>query len=304
MQSDSADFFSAGRELMDRSKLPPGQVRRQFNAPEITKILLDDMLAQVAIVPAQTDQIELFSAGGDEEMLDALQCTLNHGTLHLHGKVPYKTTSRRRGPSIATPAGDMSTARPTTTSRSDDNTTISTNGNVVDLDRGIQLIVRMPETIHLEVRGLVGCMAITDDLDATVDIQSSIRTDLFARRVRKLRFDTKSTGQLTVGSVTDDATLSIFGHSDCEIGSIGGDIAVSIHGVGTVTINDGISKSLECTCLGTVNVHHNGTIAGNARVNLVGRGDVVLREVQGRVSVSSLGLGTIQVNGHEYGLAY
>ncbi len=301
MQSDSADFFSAGRELMDRSNLPHGQVRQQFNAPEITKILLDDMLAQVAVVPTRTDQVKLLSAGGDEEMLRALQCTVNHGTLHLHGKVPYRPTSQRRGPSATTPSDDMSTVRQTSTNRSGDNTTISTNGNVVDLDRGIQLIVLMPETIHLEVRGLVGCMAITDELDATLDVQSSIRTDLFAGRVRKLRFDTKSTSQLLVESVATDATLSIFGHSECEIGSIGGDIALSIQGVGTVAIRGGTSKSLSCTCLGTVDVQHHGTIAGTAHVNLVGRGDVVLREVQGQVRVSSLGLGTIQVNGHEYG---
>lgn len=310
MTAEVEKFMGAGRTLADRDSLPTGkgQWQKQYNASQVSRIVLGQMLGYVGIVPMPVAQCSVIGYDGDPEMLRALTARIDGRSLVLEGQIPFKEGSAGRnfGSGGVFFDGDVTIVNGSftsfsTTSSGPGGTTMIINNREVDLDRLIRVVLVVPETTDVKVTDLIGVTGITDRLDAAVDFSPAYRSELHARNtVRSLTGDISGSGSASVGGVTEDAELEISGSGSFQAGAVEGTIDAKVSGSGRIIVGGGTSRRLRASVSGSGHVQHNGTVSGDARLRVSGSGSVTAARVQGEVDPKVTGSGLITVNGQTY----
>jgi len=307
MQGNEVErFLGASHDLANRNNLPTHHARRQenFDASRINKITLGRMLAQVAIIPTNVNQITLIGYGGDERMMAAVKGRVEGSTLKFDGDIPFKSGGghnsfgHSRFGNNAFVGGNITIGNGSFTSFSSSGggDMIVLDGREVDLERAIQLVLMVPTTMNVKVGGLIGAVGITDHLDAELDFSPSIRAELSASSVRSLIGDLSGSGKVTLGNVIEDADLEITGSGSFRVNTIGGKITARVTGSGNIVVEQGTSRILRASVTGSGQVRHGGTV-DTARLSVTGSGHILAANVRGDVDHDITGSGTITFNG-------
>ncbi|MDB5185342.1 MAG: hypothetical protein JWN38_1150 [Candidatus Saccharibacteria bacterium] len=272
---------------------------RQLGAG-VRTIVLDTMLAQVAVLPQQTDQVTLVVYGGDDEMIGRLVPVVTNGVLTLKGDLPYKPGSASQnmrggnvfiGGNVTISGGSFSSV---------DNNVLIINGREVDLERAMQLVLMVPQGINLKVRGLVGAVGVGPGLGGEIDFSASLNTRLFANDATSLTGDVAGSGSAEVLLVDGDVDVEISGSGRFNIGQATGKIEAKISGSGRVTIAGGRSRSLRASVSGSGKITHQGSLVGDARLRVSGSGKIEVGTVGGELDHNISGSGKITANGQTY----
>lgn len=308
MSTDVERFLSASSSLADPRNLPTGNGRTEerFNASGIHTVTLGLMLAQVAVIPMNTNGIQLIGYSGDEAMLRALHGRAEGGDLHIGGDLPFKAGQAsggfNRGGNVFI-GGSMSFTGGTFTSYSSSGggfTQMVVNGREVDLARAIEVVLVIPRSMNVRVREVVGAIGFTDDLDGSLDFSPEFQANVVARGVKSIAGEVRGSGRADIGHVAGDAEVEISGSGTVQFGSVAGRIAARISGSGNVGINGDTSQSMRARVSGSGSITHHGRILGGAELKVSGSGQIHTGTVGGTVDAKVSGMGSIYANGQTY----
>lgn len=306
MSTEVERFMSEGRALADISQVPAGhgQWQREYRIGNAGTVDLGRMLAQVAIVPMACDRVTLVGVDGDPEMLAALTAREDGGALRIEGEIPFKAGSGS-GPFSGTFYGSgiqvNNFGGGTFVSSGGSSHAMMIEGREVDLSRYVRLVVAVPSAAGVRVSDLLGTVAITGDLDGSVDFSPSFMAELVAPgSVASLAGDVAGSGSATIGAVEGGADMEVSGSGSFCLGKASGPVAAGVSGSGRVTVCAGTSESLRASVSGSGRVAHQGVITGDARLRVSGSGHVNAVTVLGTVDPKVSGSGSIIANGRTY----
>ena len=91
MSDEVERFLGASRILSNMDHLPQRGWQRQerFGAAGVDRVVLGQMLSQVAIVPMAVDAVTVIRYDGDETTLSGLSATVRGRSLMVQGPVPF-----------------------------------------------------------------------------------------------------------------------------------------------------------------------------------------------------------------------
>jgi hypothetical protein len=307
MTTEVERFMSAGHALADIRNLPAGQGRwqRQYSASQAGTVILGQMLAQVAVVPVNAGRCTLTAVDGDPEMLAALTARPEGGALRIEGAIPFKPGSGH-GPFRGTFFGSGVTvitggSFSYSASSGGGGHAVIIDGREVDLSHYIRLVLAVPPATSLRVSDLLGTIAITGDLQGSVDFSPSFLAQLIAPgSVGSLTGDLTGSGSAMLGAVTGDTDLEVSGSGSFRIGEVLGSVTAKVSGSGSVAIGGGTSTRLRASVSGSGTVAHQGVTTGDARLRVSGSGQVHAATVCGAVDPKVTGCGSITANGRTY----
>ncbi|WP_205327037.1 GIN domain-containing protein [Glycomyces sp. YM15] len=302
-------YLSASAALADPRNLPAvpgGQREQRYDTSGVRTIVLGRMLAQVALVPSRNGQITVSLADGDTAMFGALRGRVDGGRLLLDGDLPFKPGSggggfNSHGGNVFVGGGSFSS---TTIINGrvvgGGGSTFIIDGREVDLERGMRLVIMVPQDVNLMVRDLVGAVGITDTLRGAVDFSPTFQASLVASQIGHLSGEINGSATATIAHVNGDADLEINGSGGYVIGSVAGQVRARIAGSGSVDVRGGSSTRLSASVAGSGSVRHGGAIDGDARLSVAGSGSIAVSTVIGDADKSVSGSGTIVVKGVVY----
>jgi hypothetical protein len=235
-------FTAASRTLADIRHVPAGRGlwQQQYGTGPGGRVTLGTMLAQVAIVPAAGGRCTLTAAGGDPEMLDALKARPDGQGILIEGELPFKPGSTGSAFGNVTVMGSVTiiSGSGAVYSSSGSGPSVIIGGREVDLSRDVRLVLTVPATASIRIRGFTGAAGITGDLSGDLDFSPSFFAALAAPgSIRSLTADLSGSGRAVIGRVEDDTDLEISGSGDFSIGAACGAVAAKVSGSGSISVN-------------------------------------------------------------------
>lgn len=297
-------FLGASRSLADVNRLPAVGVQRQerFDADGVEQVVLGRMLAQVAVIPMQTDVVTLVGYGGDKAMLERLSVSVRGGRLTVSGEVPL-LPGRSSGTYFF---GDSVTVNVTGSgsftsfSSGSGSKRLIVDSREVDLDRAIQIGIVVPVSMGVKVAGMAGAIGVAGDLAGVLDFSPSLTVDLYAHRVGSLAGDVSGASHAVIERVDGEAAVEISGSGAVALGGVDGAADLHVSGSGLISIAGGRTDRLRARVSGSGRIRHDGVVTGDARLRVSGSGSVSAARVEGDVDRSVSGSGTVRANGERH----
>lgn len=163
----------------------------------------------------------------------------------------------------------------------------------------ILLVITVPSRISLSTADLSGRIGLGGALANTVLIETSDNVEFYTECVEHFRARARDNSVVEVGTVTNHMAVTLFNQSKLSAQRAYGEINLIAEGEGSCSISDGFASGAFVST-GSSLVTYGGIIAGNARIEQHGSGQVSLYEVRTDCVPKITGSGTVSFNGKIY----
>jgi hypothetical protein len=164
----------------------------------------------------------------------------------------------------------------------------------------ILLVLTVPSRIKLDTcdfAGRIGLGGIPADM---VSIDTHDDVEFYAECVGQLKARARDASVIEVDTVTNDLVLTLFNQSKFSAQRAYGNANLTVDGEGRSNICSGLASSAEFISTGSGLLLYGGTVAGNAKIEQHGSGQMSIYEVRTDCVPKVTGSGTVSFNGKIY----
>lgn len=161
----------------------------------------------------------------------------------------------------------------------------------------ILLVIAVPPRMLLDTYDFAGNIGLGGVPAEVFQITIGEAAQFYAECVGQLRGQIRDSSTITVDTVTSELVLNLYREAKFSAQRTYGAIDLSIDGEAQATIRNGIISSAEFISTGSGMLQYGGVVAGNAKLEQHGSGQMSLYEVRTSCVPKITGSGTVSFNG-------
>lgn len=164
----------------------------------------------------------------------------------------------------------------------------------------ILLVITVQSRISLSTWDFAGNIGLGGVPAEAVSVDFQDNVQFYAECVGKLRAFARDTSVVEADTVTTRLEAGLFDQGKFNAERVYGDIDLTVNGEGQSNVRSGIASSAKFISNGSGLLLYGGTVAGNAKIEQRGSGQISVYEVRTACTPKVTGSGTASFNGKIY----